>query len=105
MTPPRATERANASQAVVRRGFDEKSGERRGDQLKISTKPVACFRKIFAAKLPELPPANPLRATSPNRAAASQPTTLDIFKPKSQCAQFTQTSHKVFPLQTHSTCV
>jgi hypothetical protein len=54
-------ERDNASSAVVRRGFDEKSGERRGDNLKIATTWIACFRKIFAAKLPELPPANPLR--------------------------------------------
>jgi hypothetical protein len=41
-----------AGSAAVRRGFDEKSGERRGDQLKIASKAPACFRKIFAAKLP-----------------------------------------------------
>jgi hypothetical protein len=44
-------QRDNANSAVVRRGFDEKSGERRGDKLNISTNPVACFRKIFAEKL------------------------------------------------------
>jgi hypothetical protein len=38
-----------AGSAAVRRGFDEKSGERRGDQLKIASKAPACFRKIFAA--------------------------------------------------------
>jgi hypothetical protein len=60
VTPSRAKERRYASSAAVRRGFDEKSGERRGGKLKITTQLVACFRKIFAAKLPELPPANPL---------------------------------------------
>ena len=28
------------------------------------TKVLACFRKVFAAQVPELPPANPLRAAS-----------------------------------------
>jgi hypothetical protein len=60
VTSQHAKEYNNASQAAVRRGFDEKSGERRGDHLKIATKVIACFRKIFAAKLPELMPANHL---------------------------------------------
>ena len=34
-------------QAVMERVCDEKSGERRGDNLKITTQAVACFRKIF----------------------------------------------------------
>jgi hypothetical protein len=42
-------------QAVMERVCDEKSGERRGDQLKIATPPVACFRKIFAAQIPPWP--------------------------------------------------
>ena len=36
-------------QAVMERVCDEKSGEGRGDHLKITTQAVACFRKIFAA--------------------------------------------------------
>jgi hypothetical protein len=39
----------------MERVCDEKSGERRGDQLKMTTKPVACFRKIFAAQIPPSP--------------------------------------------------
>jgi hypothetical protein len=39
----------------MERVCDEKSGERRGDQLKIATEPVACFRKIFAAQIPPSP--------------------------------------------------
>jgi hypothetical protein len=39
----------------MERVCDEKSGERRGDQLKIVTPPVACFRKIFAAQIPPSP--------------------------------------------------
>ena len=42
-------------QAVMERVCDEKSGERRGDQLQITTPPVACFRKIFAAQIPPSP--------------------------------------------------
>jgi hypothetical protein len=42
----------------MERVCDEKSGERRGDQLKITTKPVACFRKIFAAQIPPSPQSN-----------------------------------------------
>jgi hypothetical protein len=64
VTTRHATERDNASQAAVRRGFDEKSGERRGDQLTNTTPLIACFRNIFAAKLPELMPANQLRMAS-----------------------------------------
>jgi hypothetical protein len=61
----------NASQAAVRRGFDEKSGERRGDQLQIANNVVACFRKIFAAKLPELMPANHRSENSSNQASVA----------------------------------
>jgi hypothetical protein len=39
----------------MERVCDEKSGERRGDHIKITTKPVACFRKIFAAQIPPSP--------------------------------------------------
>ena len=42
-------------QAVMERVCDEKSGERRGDHLKIATKLFACFRKIFAAHIPPSP--------------------------------------------------
>ena len=34
-------------QAVMERVCDEKSGERRGDNLQITTQAVACLRKIF----------------------------------------------------------
>jgi hypothetical protein len=81
LTSQHAKERDHASQAAARRGFDEKSGERRGDHLKIATQPIACIRKIFAAKLPELMPANHLRATPPHRANASQPPWSGINKP------------------------
>jgi hypothetical protein len=64
LTAQRASERDQASSAAVRRGFDEKSGERRGDHLKTATKVPACFRKVFAAKLPELMPTNQLGAAS-----------------------------------------
>jgi hypothetical protein len=40
---------------VAERICDEKSGEWRGDQLKITTPPIACFRKIFAAQIPPSP--------------------------------------------------
>jgi hypothetical protein len=40
------------------RACDEKSGERRGDHLTIATMVSACFRKVFAAQVPELPQAN-----------------------------------------------
>jgi hypothetical protein len=43
---------------AVRRAWDEKSGEGRGDHLTIATNLPACFRKIFAAQVPELPQAN-----------------------------------------------
>jgi hypothetical protein len=39
----------------MERVCDEKSGERRGEKLKISTGLVACFRKIFAAQIPPSP--------------------------------------------------
>ena len=42
-------------QAVMERVCDEKSGERRGDNLQITTQAVACFRKIFAAQIPPSP--------------------------------------------------
>jgi hypothetical protein len=44
-----------SQQAVMERVCDEKSGERRGDHLKITTKLIACFRKIFAAQIPPSP--------------------------------------------------
>jgi hypothetical protein len=39
----------------MERVCDEKSGERRGDQLKMATELIACFRKIFAAQIPPSP--------------------------------------------------
>jgi hypothetical protein len=44
-----------SQQAVMERVCDEKSEERRGDQLKIATNVIACFRKIFAAQIPPSP--------------------------------------------------
>jgi hypothetical protein len=76
-----AKERYTASSAAVRRGFDEKSGERRGDQPKKITSLIACFRRIFAAKLPELMPANQLRVSSSNPAHAIQTPWRTLFKP------------------------
>ena len=42
-----ARQKQPRQQAVMERVCDEKSGERRGDNLKITTQAVACFRKIF----------------------------------------------------------
>ena len=42
-----ARQKQARQQAVMERVCDEKSGERRGDNLKITTQAVACFRKIF----------------------------------------------------------
>ena len=42
-------------QAVMERVCDEKSGERRGDHLQMTTKVSACFRKIFAVQIPPSP--------------------------------------------------
>jgi hypothetical protein len=39
----------------MERVCDEKSGERRGDHLKITTQAIACFRKVFAAQIPASP--------------------------------------------------
>ena len=46
-------------QAVMERVCDEKSGERRGDNLKMTTQAVACFRRIFAAQIPPSPQRDP----------------------------------------------
>jgi hypothetical protein len=50
-----ARQKRPSQQAVIERICDEKSGERRGDQRKTTTEPVACFRKIFAAQIPPSP--------------------------------------------------
>ena len=47
-----ARQKRPRQQAVMERVCDEKSGERRGDNLQITTQAVACFRKIFAAQIP-----------------------------------------------------
>jgi hypothetical protein len=58
-TPPHTTyaqdKKYMSQQAVMERVCDEKSGERRGDHLKIATGWIACFRKIFAAQIPPSP--------------------------------------------------
>jgi hypothetical protein len=54
-TTPARNKKYKCQQAVMERVCDEKSGERRGDQLKMATQPVACFRKIFAAQIPPSP--------------------------------------------------
>ena len=51
-----------SQQAVMECVCDEKSGERRGDHLKMTTEPVACFRKIFAAQIPPSPQSDQGRA-------------------------------------------
>ena len=59
-------------QAVMERVCDEKSGERRGDNLKMTTQAVACFRKIFAAQIPPSPQRDQARTNileSPRRNA------------------------------------
>jgi hypothetical protein len=59
---PARDKKYNSQQAVAERVCDEKSGERRGDQLKITTPPGACFRKIFAAQIPPSPQSDQGRA-------------------------------------------
>jgi hypothetical protein len=43
-TPFSEGQKYTSQQAVMERVCDEKSGERRGDQLKMTTPPIACFR-------------------------------------------------------------
>ena len=50
-----ARQKRPSQQALMERVCDEKSGERRGDNLKMTTQAVAFFRRIFAAQIPPSP--------------------------------------------------
>jgi hypothetical protein len=68
----------------MERVCDEKSGERRGDNLNIVTSLIACFRKIFAAQIPPSPQRDQGRATTFRRPPQRDQSKTEFFKPKPQ---------------------